>query len=157
MEEWLKDIACLPTSIATRLVRLNCDFVNPADDVVARMIVGTITREEYLEIEEEIGESYTSEHAVLWFIAHWEMMYWNENPDVETETTHDATDYGNGYLTIPIIPSGVPFATVIWTQAWEDISIIWPITINEIASLRQIHTVSSDFIFSGPHVMGVRV
>jgi hypothetical protein len=81
IKEWLEDIACLPTSVVSRLERLNCDFVNQADDVVAGMIAGSITREENLEMEVEIGASFTSEEAVSWLTAHWEMMYWNEYQD----------------------------------------------------------------------------
>ena len=84
--------------------------------------------------------------AMYWAAVHREMMSWD---DGEYEP--------NGYQTRPTIPLGVPFAIVNWTQAWEDITKHIPVSIDGLASFGQIHTISNDFIFSGPPVIGVRV
>jgi len=84
--------------------------------------------------------------ALQWDAVHQEMMSWG---DGEYEP--------NGYLTRPIIPSGVPLATVIWTKAWEDITKHIPVTMAGIASFGQIHTISNHVNITGSPVMGVRV
>ena len=84
--------------------------------------------------------------AWRWDAVHQEMMSWG---DGEYEP--------NGYLTIPIIPLGIPLATVVWTPSWEDITKHIPVSISGLASFGQIHTISDHVNITGPPVIGVRV
>ena len=82
-----------------------------------------------------------------WDTVHQEMMIGGGHGEYEP----------NGYTSGPIIPSGIPLATIIWGQLWEDILIRCPTTINELASEERIDTIGNDFIFNGPPVIGVRI
>jgi len=130
------------------------------EECMERRRVWEVTRREWEETRREWEETREVARAARletvadaaiqafwrWDAVHQEMMGWG---DGEYEP--------NGNLTRPIIPSGIPLATVIWTQAWEDITKHIPVTMNHIASFGQIHTISEHVNITGPPVIGVRV
>jgi hypothetical protein len=123
------------------------------EECMERRRVWEVTRREWEEMREAAMVARQADivnrdarWAWQWDAVHQEMLGWG---DGEYEP--------NGYPPIPAIPSGILLATVIWTQAWEDIIKHIPMTMNHIASFEQFHTIPEDVNITEPLVIGVRV
>ena len=125
------------------------------EECMERRRVWEVTRREWEEMREAamaarqadaVVDRQDTRWAWRWDAVHQEMLGWG---DGEYEP--------NGYPPIPAIPSGILLATVIWTQAWEDIIKHIPVTMNHLASYEQFHTIPEEVNITEPMVIGVRV